>query len=167
MHFFVHAGLRGRAGMRKMGTTVASEMSGLCKFCTAFAGDASSSFRWLRGGLSAMRRGTQKRPRKRCIFRQSVVFLFFWAPDQSQRGQKGGNRREKNAPMGMQHFLSKIGGKSASVEAPRKRVFEPIFRRESARKCGCSWLAVCQYCTAFVYVLYRFTKLSRKGTPQA
>lgn len=58
-----------RAGMRGMGTLMASNVSGLGKFFPAFAGDASSSLRWLSEGLPAVRLCLQKGPRKQCICR--------------------------------------------------------------------------------------------------
>ena len=61
---YVFSGLRGRVGRR-----------GLCRFRTAFAGDAGTSFQWLRDGLSALRRGARK-GRESVAFSQKV--MHYW-----------------------------------------------------------------------------------------
>jgi len=88
--------------------------------CTAFPGDAGSSFRWLRDGLSAVRRVTRKGPRKCCIFSKSDALLVTGLLTREKKGEK---RREYNASMDMHHFYAKIGQKTRALEAPRERFF--------------------------------------------
>ena len=96
MLLYVHVGLRGRAGMR-----------GLCLFCTAFAGDSGSSFQWLRGSLSALRRRAKTGPRRRCIFSESVTFPFLGLLTREEEGQKGAKNVTKKCYNGDVTLLAK------------------------------------------------------------
>ena len=85
----------------------AGGIRGLCRLWTAFAGDAGTSFRWLREGLSGVRRGARKGPRRSCIFSESVALLFFGLLTRVKKGEKCAKR---NAPMGCNTSVKKIGG---------------------------------------------------------
>lgn len=135
--------LAGWAGMRGTGAIMASHMSGLCNFCTAFARDASSSFRWMRGGLLGMRRGAQKGPRKSCNCPKSDAFLVIGFLTREKKGKKGA---KKNASMGMHHFCAKIGENGGAAGAR--------FRADPGRKIDAANGVVRGWrCIIFVQVL--------------
>ena len=149
-----------RVGMSRTGTTVASEMSGLCKFRTGFPGDARMSFRWLRDGLSAVRREARIGPRKCCIFPKSDALLVIGVLTREKEGKK---RCENDASIGMHHFWAKIGGIGGAAGAR--------LRADSGRKIGAEMgllvvgglPTVYRFCLCFVEV-YR---IEQEGTLQA
>ena len=87
----------------------------------------------------------------------------FGAPDQRERGPKRGEKCYKKM---LQWGCYTFGQKSGEIGAPRERVFELILSAKSARKCGRSWSVVCQWCTGFVYVLYRFPEFCKREGPK-
>lgn len=159
MHSIVRVVLRGRAGTRRTGTIMASKVSGLCWFCTGFAGDASSSVRWMRGGLLAVRPSAQKGPRKCCNCAKSDAYLVIGFPTREEKGKKGVKEMHH---WGCITFMQK----SAKEVAPRERVFELILTGKSTRQCGCSRLAMHNFCTGFVDIMER-SELNGKETLQA
>ena len=114
---YVHVGLRGRAGRR-----------GLRGFCTAFAGDASTSFRRLRDGLSAVRREARKGTRRCRIFRESVAFLFLGLLTREKKGKEGGKMLRKKCNNGNATLLVKSRGNRGAAGAG--------IRADSGRKIG-------------------------------
>ncbi len=129
MHSFVHVALRGRAGMRRTVTIVSSAMSSgnsdFGRFCQSFLGTPGSSFRWLRGGLSAMRRGCAEGAEKCCKMRRRCCISVFWAPDQREKGGKGGeNGAKKMQQWGCNTVMQKSSkkGGDGGVAGPGVRV---------------------------------------------
>ena len=148
-----------RVGMSGTGTTVASEMSGLCIFCPGLPGDASTSFRWLRDGLWAVRRGARKGRQKCCIFPKSDALLEIGVLTREKKGEK---RYENSASIGMHHFCAKIGENGGAAGAG--------FRVDSGWKFGAEMgllvvgglPKVYRFCLCFVEV-YR---IEQEGTLQ-
>jgi len=112
-------------------------MRGLRGFCTAFAGDANSSFQWLKGRSFGGAAGRPKGTAKVLHFQRKCCISVFGAPDQSEKGAKKGEN----------------GGAAGAG-----------FRADSGRKIGAE---VGLFVVGDLSKVYRFAELSRKGTPQA
>ncbi len=115
MRTYVYFGLRMRAGMR-----------GLRGFCTAFAGDANSSFQWLKGRSFGGATGRPKGTAKVLHFQRKCCISVFGAPDQSEKGAKKGEN----------------GGAAGAG-----------FRADSGRKIGAGMRL---FAVGLVQLLYRF-----------